>query len=93
MIAPKKHLNIQIFGRVQGVGFRFSTVQAARKLGIKGFVKNEYDGSVYIEAEANPEQLNDFTNWCRNGPYYSDVADLRINEDTIKNFETFEIKY
>jgi len=47
----KKHVNITVKGRVQGVGFRYSAMEAAEELGIKGFVRNMPDGSVYIEAE------------------------------------------
>jgi acylphosphatase len=47
----KKHFNIRISGRVQGVFFRASTKAKAEELGISGFVQNEPDGSVYIEAE------------------------------------------
>ena len=50
----KQALAITVKGRVQGVGFRFSTVREAEELGIKGFVENRMDGSVYIEAEGEP---------------------------------------
>ncbi|PKP49853.1 MAG: hypothetical protein CVT92_14890 [Bacteroidetes bacterium HGW-Bacteroidetes-1] len=46
-----KAVIIQIFGRVQGVGFRYYTVHKAMELGVYGFVQNKGDGSVYIEAE------------------------------------------
>lgn len=41
---------IHVFGRVQGVGFRYYTNMKALELHIKGFVENKPDGSVYIEA-------------------------------------------
>ena len=46
----KKHLNIHIYGKVQLVGYRFTAKMRADKLGVSGFVRNESDGSVYIEA-------------------------------------------
>ena len=46
-----KKINIKITGKVQGVFFRASTKAVADQMGIKGLVKNEKDGSVYIEAE------------------------------------------
>lgn len=49
---------ILITGQVQGVGFRWSALKEARNLGIKGFVKNLSDGSVYIEAEGYSDQLS-----------------------------------
>jgi len=51
---------IQITGDVQGVGFRWSAANEARSRGINGFVKNETDGTVYIEAEGYRDQLNYF---------------------------------
>jgi acylphosphatase len=45
-----KHWNIKVTGKVQGVFFRASTKAVADQLGVKGFVKNLSDGSVYIEA-------------------------------------------
>lgn len=45
-------------GRVQGVGFRYRAVDAARKIGLTGWVKNEYDGTVLMEAQGTPEKIN-----------------------------------
>lgn len=59
---------ITVKGRVQGVGFRYSTLREARRLGISGFVRNMPDGSVYIEAEASEEVLKIFIKWCEQGP-------------------------
>lgn len=59
---------ITVNGRVQGVGFRYSTLREARRLGICGFVRNMPDGSVYIEAEASEEVLKNFVKWCEQGP-------------------------
>ncbi len=47
----KRHLDIHISGKVQRVFFRKNAAAQARKLGLTGFVKNEDDGSVYIETE------------------------------------------
>ncbi|WP_431293764.1 acylphosphatase [Pedobacter sp. P26] len=46
-----KHLNIKVTGKVQGVGFRETTKIIANQMMVNGFVRNEKDGSVYIEAE------------------------------------------
>lgn len=62
------HYNIRVSGHVQGVGYRYASIRKARGFGIKGFVKNEPDGSVYIEAEADKQQLDKFLDWCRIGP-------------------------
>ena len=61
------HLNITIYGDVQGVFFRRTVKHAARRLGISGFVRNESDGSVYLEAEADGKVLEKFTDWLKAG--------------------------
>ncbi len=65
---------IEISGRVQGVGFRFSTQQAAQELGVKGIVRNESDGTVYVEAIAEQETMDQFIEALRKGP--SPAADV-----------------
>lgn len=63
-----KHLSINVNGLVQGVGFRYSTFQVAEELGVKGTVRNENDGSVSIEAEANEKILYIFLNRIKSSP-------------------------
>lgn len=56
----KIHVNISVSGRVQKIGFRYSTLEVANQLGIAGFVQNQPDGSVYIEAEGPEESVETF---------------------------------
>ncbi len=87
----RKHLNIFIEGRVQGVWFRASTQRKARELGVKGIVKNLPDGRVYVEAEGSEEQLHAFIEWCQQGPELARVDKVEITEDGLKNFSDFQI--
>lgn len=84
-----KHLNIKIYGQVQGVFFRISAKQEAEKLGIVGFAKNEPDGTVHIEAEGEKENLDKFLEWCKDGPDAAKVKKLIVTEGLIKNFSDF----
>lgn len=88
-----KHLNIKIEGRVQGVGFRYIARNQAQIRHLKGFVRNEYDDTVYIEAEGPTELLNDFIKWCYEGPPAARVTNVKIEEGELKNFSVFEIRY
>jgi len=88
-----RHLDIKIYGRVQGVFFRDSTLKKALDLGIRGFIKNEPDGSVYIEAEAGKEKLEEFLDWCRQGPRWAEVRKIDFQYTDLKNFNDFIIKY
>lgn len=82
-----------VHGRVQGVGFRYSAQRTAQSLGIKGFVKNLPDGSVYIEAEGDEEKVNQYIFWCRHGQSFANITDIEINEGEFKNYKFFDIKY
>ena len=50
--------HIFFYGRVQGVGFRYYAVQKANQLGLTGWVKNLYDGSVEMEVEGQEELID-----------------------------------
>ena len=71
-----QHLNLKIIGRVQGVFFRLSAKKTADKMGIKGIVRNELDGSVHIEAEGTQANLKKFLNWCHQGPPLAEVEKI-----------------
>lgn len=87
-----KSIKINIYGKVQGVGFRYSTLQKANELGVTGFVKNRIDGSVYIEADGEPEILDQFVSWCKQGPSSAYVDDIKIDAVPFNNYKTFRIK-
>jgi len=87
----KKHYKLTVTGRVQGVGYRFSCMEAAYRYEIKGNVRNQPDGSVYVEAEGSEESLAEFISWCRKGPMWSKVSGVEIEEGDVKDYDSFEI--
>ncbi|MDQ3394019.1 MAG: acylphosphatase [Bacteroidota bacterium] len=87
------HHNIIIKGKVQGVSFRARTKQKAEEIGVTGFVKNEEDGSVYVEVEGDRDQVQAFMEWCGEGPELADVEEVYFETGPVKNFPWFEIKY
>ncbi len=87
-----KALVIQVFGRVQGVGFRYYTKKKAQELGIKGYVQNRPDGSVKIEAEGEDQKLEAFLHWCRQGPSWARVQEVKSAELPPAGYEDFRIK-
>ncbi len=88
----RRHLNIKIHGRVQGVFFRHSAKQKAKELGIKGFAQNEPDGAVYIEAEGEEINLKQFLDWCRRGPTFARVEKVESEfKSELQNFNEFVI--
>ena len=87
-----QRLILQIFGDVQGIGFRYGARQKARELRLAGFVRNEPDGSVYIEAEGEHGKLEEFLRWCReDAPGRGDEVEQEFS-DKIKGFGEFEIR-
>ncbi|MCD4694414.1 acylphosphatase [bacterium] len=89
-----EHLDVLIYGRVQGVSFRFSIKRKAKKLGLFGWVENRQDGSVYIEVEGNKNDLMNILDWCHRGPFFAKVD--KVNYEfrfELKGFKNFEIKY
>ena len=88
----KKSYGIRVTGKVQNVGFRYYTVQAAKDFNIDGFVKNQMDGSVYIEAEGENDALEGFISWCRRGPHYARVDGFEIQEQPLMGYDGFKVK-
>lgn len=86
-----KHWNMVVKGKVQGVFYRASTKAVADQLGVKGFVLNREDGSVYIEAEGNQFSLDSFKDWCEEGPEKAEVEHVEIEEASLKEFKNFEV--
>ncbi|AEB29366.1 acylphosphatase [Carnobacterium sp. 17-4] len=70
-----KKVSIRVAGLVQGVGFRYSTKLVADQIGVYGIVRNESDGSVYIEANGDEEKIDKFIEKIRNSPSPSGQVD------------------
>jgi len=88
----KSHVEGKIRGKVQGVCFRDSTCEFARSIGIAGIVRNEPDGSVYIEAEGDETQLASLCDWLREGPSAAEVEEVDLKETELKNYDDFEVR-
>lgn len=71
---------IRVTGRVQGVWYRGWTVDAARALGLSGWVRNRRDGSVEILAEGPETALDALIEQCRHGPPAARVAAVTYEE-------------
>ena len=89
-----KHAHVIISGRVQGVSFRFATLQAAKEKKITGWVQNLPDGTVEAVFQGPEERINAMLEWCRQGPPLARVTNLAIDRRTRgDDFDQFEIRY
>jgi acylphosphatase len=85
-------VRLRLTGRVQGVGFRWFTRQAARELGLAGRVRNLPDGSVEVLAAGTPENLTALRETLREGPPGGRVQAVEEQEISIfPDWEGFEI--
>lgn len=87
----QKQYTIIVTGKVQGVWYRKNTREKALELGIKGFVKNQSDGSVFIKAEGEETQLRIFLKWCHKGSELAEVSNVSFREDNTQFYKGFEI--
>ena len=88
----KTHYQIRVSGKVQGVFYRASTQTEAMKFDIKGFVENESNGDVYIEAEGTEEQLKALITWLWKGPDRAIVKSVQVAVGELKNYHNFIIR-
>jgi acylphosphatase len=87
-----QHITIIVSGKVQGVFYRAAAKEKADELGAKGFVRNEPNGSVYIEAEAEEEVLYKFVKWCNSGPTRAHVQHVEVIPGEVKGYSGFAIQ-
>lgn len=87
-----KHYKIKVSGKVQGVFYRASALEKAGELGVKGFVRNEHNGDVYMEAEATEEVLFKFVKWCNTGPSRARVENVAVTTGNLIGYTSFEIR-
>ncbi|SDB90707.1 acylphosphatase [Pelagirhabdus alkalitolerans] len=85
--------HLLVSGRVQGVGFRFTTQQKANEIGVVGWVKNNPDGRVEIEVEGDVESVYTFIDAIKAGPSPSakvEDVDIDVSEE-ITGYRSFKI--
>jgi acylphosphatase len=85
---------VRIRGRVQGVGFRYSAVYEARRLGLSGWVRNTRDGDVEVWTEGPPDRQELFLKWLRRGPPGARVDSLVCDPvPPTGRYHTFSVIY
>ncbi len=90
----REQIRVHVFvsGRVQGVGYRFSTVDQANELGISGWVRNLPDTRVEAVFEGSRDAVEAMIKWCYQGPRGAEVKDVAIEYEAPAGLRGFEIK-
>lgn len=85
-------VSLKIFGKVQGVFYRFTAKNEAEKLGLFGWVSNNDDDSVELVAEGEKEKLEKLIDWCKKGSFLAKVEKVEIDWQKYEGeFKSFEI--
>ena len=84
-------INLIYEGEVQGVGFRYFVKKKADSLGISGYVKNQNDGSVFVNAQGNISAIERLTKLCQIATPNSKVKSVVKIQKPIENIRGFRI--
>lgn len=87
-----KTYKILVSGHVQGVFFRASARELAKKLNLKGYAKNLDDGRVEMKVSGEQADIDEFIEWSRKGPSRARVDAVNVEETTSENFVGFITK-
>lgn len=88
-----KRVHALYVGNVQGVGFRFTAIDAAQKYGITGWVRNTADGKVELVAEGNESKLESFLSDVKKEMSYYIHKENLSWEPATGGFSDFTIKF
>jgi acylphosphatase len=89
---PVEARQIVITGLVQGIGYRWSMVEAARNFGVTGWVRNRRDGSVEACLCGDGEAVARLVAWARRGPPGASVEHVHVELAEAQDFSGFELR-
>ncbi|GAB4186331.1 MAG: acylphosphatase [Calditrichia bacterium] len=89
-----KQFKARVEGLVQGVGYRYFVQRHANHLGLRGYVRNEMDGSVEVVAVGDEEKLKDLLKLLWQGPSFSSVVNVNVEwMEPETQYTNFKITY
>ncbi|MDH3211273.1 MAG: acylphosphatase [Myxococcales bacterium] len=83
---------VVVHGRVQGVFFRGSTQDEARRAGADGWVRNRSDGTVEAVFEGPTDAVEGLVRFCRAGPRWAEVERIEVFEETPEGLRGFHVR-
>jgi acylphosphatase len=78
---------------VQGVGFRYSAVREAQRLGLAGWVRNLDEGDVELWAEGERAALAEFRAWLDEGPPGASVESVSASPREMIGYDSFKVEF
>lgn len=85
---------IKVHGKVQGVGYRFYATRVARRLGLKGWIRNLRDGTVDAIVEGESDAIDEWIEEIREGPRYAEVTKIEQESKSYQGkFGEFDVKF
>ncbi len=91
-LQEKIRAHVFVSGTVQGVGYRFSTLDVANHLGISGWVRNLPDGRVEAVFEGTRNVVEQMIRWCHDGPPTAVVKDVAVEYEEPEGLQEFQTK-
>jgi len=80
-----------VSGVVQGVGFRWAARERAQSLGVAGYARNLFDGTVEVEAEGEPAAVEEFLAWLSSGPPSASVSGVDVRSTPPTGSSSFDV--
>ncbi len=90
-MSVQKRISLLITGKVQGVGYRYSVKLKAASMSIRGYVRNQLDGSVFVTVQGENTTVENFVKWCYEGPSAALVRGVEKIPGSIEDFSEFKI--
>ena len=84
-------VHIEISGEVQGVFFRATAKEIAKRYKISGWIKNTFDDKVEALITGEKEDIEKFISWCKHGPEKANVENVIITNTEFQFFNGFEV--
>lgn len=94
MAEEQVHLEAVVHGRVQGVGFRYFVLNRAEELGLRGFVRNRWNGTVEVVAEGPRSRLEVLLQYLQRGPRAAKVTRVdAVWRPATGQFSDFHVRF
>ena len=82
-----RRVRLVIRGLVQGVSYRANAAHEGRRLGVTGWVRNQPDGSVLLEAQGDADRIESLIDWCKQGPSLAEVERVETSDVPLERDE------